>query len=75
MENQDGATNPTQDNQSSEEAQDTNEVKPTLESPQQWQNSGDLAEDFMRKYNVPNPEHSPRAVEYLVRMYKYYEGL
>ncbi len=31
-------------------------------------------EDFLRKYpQCPNPEHSPKAVEYLVRMYKYYK--
>jgi len=72
MENQDGATSQTQDNHASEEAQDTKEVKPTSESQQQWPNSGELAEDFMRKYNVPNPKHSPRAVKYLVEMYKYY---
>ena len=74
MENQDGATSQTQDNPASEEAQDTNEVKLTSESQQQWRNSGDLAEDFMRRYNVPNPLHSPRTVAYLVEMYKYYDN-
>ena len=39
------------------------------------QSNGELAEDFMRTYNVLNPAQSPKQVEYLVRMYKYYKGL
>ena len=34
----------------------------------------DKVEDFLKKNpNCPNPEHSPKTVEYLVRMYKYYK--
>ena len=75
MENPDGVTKETQATTNSEEAKEKNEASPSLESQQQWRNSGDLAEDFMRRYNVPNPDHSPRQVEYLVRMYKFYEGI
>lgn len=75
MENQDGAIKATPDTTNSEEAKEKNEVSPSSESPMQWQTSGDLAEDFMKRYNVPNPAHSPKQVEYLVRMYTYYEGI
>ena len=75
MENQDGAIKATPDTTNSEEAKEKNEALPSSESPTQWQTSGELAEDFMRTYNVPNPIHSPKQVEYLVRMYKYYKGL
>lgn len=75
MENQDGVTKATQDTTNSEEAKEKNEASPSSESQQQWRSSGELAEDFMRRYNVPNPAHSPKRVEFLVRMYKYYEGL
>ena len=75
MENQDGAIKATPDTTNSEEAKEKNEASPSSESQQQWQTSGDLAEDFMRRYDVPNPKHSPKAVKYLVEMYKYYEEL
>ena len=75
MENQDGVTKVTPDTTNSEEVKEKNEASPSSESQQQWRSSGELAEDFMRRYNVPNPKHSPKAVKYLVEMYKYYEGL
>lgn len=75
MENQDGVTKETPDTINSEEDKEKNEASPSSESQQQWRTSGDLAEDFMKRYNVPNPEHSPKAVQHLVEMYKYYEGL
>lgn len=49
------------------------EKKNSLNIKQPLQKSEELAEDFMLRYDVPNPEHSPRAVKYLVEMYKYYE--
>lgn len=29
---------------------------------------------FLREYKVPNPKHSPKKVEYLVKCYLLYKG-